>query len=167
MDPDNQTNGYDPQQNPRPSDAENPINQRGETSKKKSKKLVIGLVVIALIITASLLWLFAIAEEETSPEQFTEELETISISITQDGFLPETMLITQGQTVTWVNESDEPHWIASNPYPTSDDFPELNSEEPINLGDSYTFTFEETGEFKYHDRLDPETNGTIIVEEAE
>jgi plastocyanin len=123
--------------------------------------LFTGTLFILLVALVLWLWLLAIPEEEAVVDEVEERVE---IAITADGFEPATVLIPAGTEVTWINQNIEPHWIASNPHPDHDELPGLNSNEAIGPEGSYSYTFEESGEYGYHDHLNPETNGVVIVE---
>lgn len=123
------------------------------------------ITVVLLLIGGVLIWQLILGQREGQPQPV--ETEEVRVSITSDGFVPETVLVTTGTTVTWINEDDELHRVASNPHPTHDDLLGLDSGEAIGLGESYSFTFDDPGEFGYHDHLDPETNGTVVVVEEE
>jgi plastocyanin len=120
----------------------------------KLGKLVLALALLFAIIVAALFVWSAIASRSESPE----------VSITANGFEPNTILVSAGTKVTWVNRNSEPHWVASNPHPDHSDLPGLDSEEPLGPGESYSYVFKDSGRFGYHDHLNPETNGTVIVE---
>lgn len=98
-----------------------------------------------------------VAKEEvvaTQSEIFIEDL----------GFTPSTIQIKKGSQVTWTNKSQAPHWIASDPHPSHDGLPGLDSTSAIAQNDSYSYTFEKSGTFTYHDHLNPlKFKGTIIV----
>ncbi len=95
------------------------------------------------------------------------------IRITDSDFQPDTVTITQGTTVTWVNNDTKPHWVASNPHPTHDAYPEkggcvgsrFDSCGSIAPGENFSFTFDYKGSWNYHDHLRPTFfKGTIVVQ---
>lgn len=101
-----------------------------------------------------------------------------TVSYTDDGFIPRTLTIAKGGTVTFVNESSKETWPASAIHPTHTVYPDSDikkcgtSEADVIFdacggvapGDSWSFTFDEIGEWKYHDHLHASDTGTIIVE---
>ena len=87
----------------------------------------------------------------------------VTVVIKDFAFRPDTVTIKAGTTVTWINQDDAPHKVASNPHPAHTDLPGLVS-GTLSKGDSYSFTFTETGTFGYHCHLHPSMLGTIIVE---
>lgn len=93
-----------------------------------------------------------------------EPTATAMVEITKDGFMPNTLSVKPGTAVTWINQDDKPHHIASNPHPTHTNLSGLDSGQEIGTGDSYSFTFSQPSTFSYHDHLDPAINGTIVVQ---
>src|SRR5579859_5220171 len=78
------------------------------------------------------------------------------ISITANGFSPETISVAPGTVVSFTNLDTAPHLIASDPYPNNNLLPSLIS--PALLKDeSYAFIFDKVGTFTYHDNLNPFT----------
>ncbi len=87
-----------------------------------------------------------------------------TVTYTSDGFSPADLIVRAGDTVEFVNESNTNFWVASDPHPTHTDLPNFDSERGLQPGESYTFTFDETGEWGFHNHLAPQQFGTIIVE---
>ncbi|SRR6266542_396028 len=88
-----------------------------------------------------------------------------SVQITDTAFVPQTVKIKQGQSVTWINTDTRLHQVAADPYPSHSKLPSLFSQESLATNESYTFTFDKTGTFTYHDPLNPTTlKATVIVE---
>jgi plastocyanin len=80
-----------------------------------------------------------------------------------DSFEPSTLTISKGETVEFENESGDDKWPASNVHPTHELYPGFDAQEPVLDGDSYEFTFDRTGRWGYHDHLNPDIQGTIVV----
>ena len=105
--------------------------------------------------------------------------ETHIIQITQEGFSPSPLTIKQGDTVIWENNTaSTTRWPASAQHPTHTVYPGSGiekcgtAEQPnifdacggVGPGESFSFTFNEKGEWFYHDHLDPTKFGQVIVE---
>ena len=94
------------------------------------------------------------------------------VEITSEGFNPGTLTIRSNETVTWVNKGSLSSWPASAVHPSHNAYPEsggcLGSKfdacRRLKQGESYSFTFNQKGTWKYHDHLSPGNTGTIIVE---
>lgn len=130
----------------------------------RHSKTLLTLLLVSLLI-AGAAWFFM--GRDALIEEAGEDGPQVEIAITEDGFMPETILVNPGTTITWVNESDDPIRVASNPHPDHDGLDGLDSQEAIGPGATYTFVFEAAGEFGYHDHYNPETNGTVVVEKQE
>lgn len=104
--------------------------------------------------------------------------ETPTVEITSKGFSPKTLTISQGDTVKFINKDIEKHWPASDVHPTHTKYPGSGIDKCDTLdeyyifdacrgfaqGEEFSFPFDEIGTWKYHDHLNPEIKGTIIVE---
>ncbi len=95
-----------------------------------------------------------------------------TIEITGSGFSPGTLTVSAGTTVTFINKDSGQHWPASAAHPTHSAYPEtggcigskFDACKPLAQGESFSFTFNEKGTWKYHDHLNPGMTGTIIVQ---
>jgi plastocyanin len=85
------------------------------------------------------------------------------VILTEDGFKPETLNIKKGDTVTFKTDIDKAFWPASDIHPTHGIFPEFDPQEPIDSNNSWSFKFEKSGKWSYHDHLSPYYTGTVIV----
>lgn len=120
----------------------------------------LSLAVVVLVLGGGSVWWLLRDDSRT-----VEAEATATVEITAEGFIPETVKIKKGETITWINKDTQPHQTASDPHPTNDGLEELNSEEPLAEGESYTATFEEAGTFTYHDELNPTgIKATVVVE---
>ena len=100
------------------------------------------------------------------------------ISYRDGQFVPNEVRIKPGQRVLWVNE-DQVFWPASNLHPTHREYPgsgmtKCGTDERVMIFDAceamgpgvaYTFQFNEVGEWKFHDHINPRATGTVIVSE--
>lgn len=131
-----------------------------EPQKPRRKKLLwVGLAVI--LIAA-----ISIGTYLLNPGNiFGSTAENAYVTMTANGFSPETIQIKKGQTVEWTNNDTAPHQIGADPYPSHSSLPGFFSERPVAQGETYTYTFEKTGTFTYHDNTKPDSyRGTVIVE---
>jgi len=101
-----------------------------------------------------------------------------TIEITSAGFNPDTLTIKNGGIVIFVNTDLQQHWPASAIHPTHTLYPgssitKCNTPEEsstfdacrgLEKGETYSFVFNQAGSWKYHDHLNPNSRGTIIVE---
>ena len=71
---------------------------------------------------------------------------------------PGTLTVKRGTTVTWTNKDDEPHTVVSEADP------KLWKSPPLDTDDSFSFTFNEAGTYKYFCSVHPRMQGTVVVE---
>jgi len=100
------------------------------------------------------------------------------VTYTNSGYSPNTITIKKGETVTFKNQSSRSMWPASAVHPThtvysgtslSEHCPDTTGTafdacKGFLPGQSWSFTFNKTGTWKYHDHLNPGATGTIVVE---
>ena len=118
------------------------------------------------------------ANQETETATKPENIEsTNKITITSSGFSPATLEIAKGEAVMFVNKDSSKHWPASAAHPTHKVYPgsdikKCGTDEQNSIfdachglvnGESFSFTFSESGEWRYHDHLNPGSSGVIIV----
>lgn len=87
--------------------------------------------------------------------------EGATVTIKDFSFQPETVTIKAGETVTWVNEDRRDHMVMSGAPPVMTD---LFMSPSLAKGESWSYTFEEPGEYPYHS-MTGSFLGTVIVEE--
>ena len=73
-------------------------------------------------------------------------------------FAPQRITVKAGTTVTWINEDDIPHTIASST--------KLFKSKALDTDDKFSFTFSTPGTYDYFCSLHPHMTGTILVEAA-
>ena len=129
----------------------------------KKKYLIVLAAVLAVLLVIGLGLLIY---RFVNPQVVDKEVAKVAyISITDHGFVPSEITVDRGTSVVWRNETTDPHQIASNPYPERDDLPSLNSDSHLQPSSEYSYTFDKTGTFGYHDYLRPTTSAKITVVE--
>lgn len=114
------------------------------------------------------------SKESSSNNDATQELEEESapitlppsgntVTITASGFSPAIITISAGEIVMWVNNDIKNHWPASDPHPQHTDYSGFDS-LGISTGSSWSFKFNETGTWNYHDHNMPSRKGIVIVQ---
>ncbi|MBY0539753.1 hypothetical protein K2P56_05010 [Patescibacteria group bacterium] len=119
-------------------------------------------------IAALILVVFALNRWSTPP---------VIVHMTEEGFVPAAIEISQGATVRFQNIDTTPHWPAANIHPTHARYPGSDArkcgtfEQPLLFdsckgiapGEHYDFTFEKSGLWGLHDHLYPQFFGEIKV----
>ena len=80
------------------------------------------------------------------------------VEIDQFAFVPQRITVKAGTTVTWINEDDAPHTIASSS--------KLFKSKALDTGDKFSFTFTAPGTYAYFCSVHPHMTGTVVVEAA-
>jgi len=81
---------------------------------------------------------------------------TSTVQIKSTGFVPATVTINQGDSVTWTNTDTKDHQVVSNGGAFASAI--------LNPGKTYTHAFAGGGTYRYHDGLHPTLKGTITVD---
>ena len=122
------------------------------TKKRWLVPTTIVLVVIALAVGA---WMMLSGMKSAA----VAETPTAAVTITDNGFTPATIQIQKGQDVTWTNQSHSPVQIVGDLKSTG-----LQTSQALKPGDSYSFTFDDSGTFNYHDPSNLNHKGVVIAE---
>lgn len=100
------------------------------------------------------------------------------VTYTDAGYSPSALTVKKGEVVTFKNQSSRSMWPASAIHPTHMVYSgtSLSAHCPDKAenafdackgflsGESWSFKFDKTGTWKYHDHLNPGSIGTIVVE---
>jgi len=131
------------------------------------QKILIAIVVL-IIAGGGYYWY-------TQPASLPLGEVTAEIAYTDNGYEPAEVTIKKGQAVTWVNNSSAEMWPASAVHPTHSIYPEKSDNDCLGSsfdacrrqspGESYTFTFHEAGDWKFHDHVKPSKTGVVHVTE--
>lgn len=97
----------------------------------------------------------------TEPEKSNNK----TVEIHSNRFAPNILEIKRGETIIWVNKDNKARRVASNPHPVHNDYPGFDSLKNLEEGQSYRFTFENSGVWGYHDHLNPNVEGRVSVRE--
>lgn len=129
------------------------------SSKKRTMWIAVAGVAILTVITGTVVWNMNRQTLSAGPEA--------TMSITETGIVPATITIKRGQPVTIVNNhatsttDSGTHSIASDAATT----PGLETSEELKPADTFAYTFDNKGVFKFYDPANPSLyTGTVIVE---
>jgi len=104
--------------------------------------------------------------------------ETTTVTYTENGFSPTSVTVQSGDTVVFVNDSNSGMWVGADQHPTHTNYDGTNLSQHCNnngaqpfdscteiqTGNSWSFTFDKTGEWGYHNHVAPRDTGTVIVQ---
>ena len=97
---------------------------------------------------------------------FSREGQAHAITLTQSGFVPQSITIAKGDTVVFMSSREKLFWPASDLHPTHEIYAEFDSKEPIEPDKSWSFIFNRAGTWNFHDHLDSYFRGTIEVTDS-
>lgn len=80
------------------------------------------------------------------------------IVINNFAFGPATLTVKRGTTVTWINKDGDAHLV------TAVGAKPLFSSNPLDTGDSFSFTFNAPGTYAYFCKIHPTMKGVVIVQ---
>jgi plastocyanin len=148
------------------------------------KTIVIGILVVVIgAVVAYIVWPQLASAPGTDAKKSGEDTNTIPdyydalISYTEEGYSPSSVTIKKGQSVRWTNDatSDVETWPASAVHPTHSIYPVSSDSDclgssfdacrGLKQGGVWQFTFNEVGEWRFHDHLHPSKTGVVIVTE--
>lgn len=94
--------------------------------------------------------------------------DTRTVTYTTDGFTPTKLEIAKGTTVNFMNRTQLPMWVASEPHPSHTNYPQLDAGAMagghVSPGNpSFSFKFDKPGFWGYHNHAAPEHMALIIV----
>ena len=110
-------------------------------------KLCAAAALAAAVLTAAI----------TSPAVSAQAVDT-QVAIDQFTFTPQRVIVKAGTTVTWTNDDDIPHTVASSS--------KLFKSKTLDTKDKFSFTFTTPGNYEYFCSLHPHMTGAIVVETA-
>ena len=118
------------------------------------------------------------AQNETSTPTQLNQSSNNTIVFTGSGFEPADITVEQGETVTWVNQGSNSMWVGSDRHPVHMEYSGSSLDEhcedgdqnsaafdQCSTGDRFSFTFEKTGQWGYHNHQPFVTGGTVTVVE--
>ncbi|WP_408904585.1 cupredoxin domain-containing protein [Nguyenibacter sp. L1] len=85
----------------------------------------------------------------------------IQVKIADTGFIPATLTIGTGATVTWTNTGDTAHELVATVQGVPE--PEIFRSPPLDIGDRFSFRFVAPGRYRYFCAYHPEMTGTVTV----
>lgn len=139
----------------------------------KSRKKIVGVMVVAVILIAVIATAVAVwpqKDSDITPAESSQNADSIAdstqaaIEITDEGFSPQTINVAVGTTVTWTNKSTDLRTVSTDPHPAHTQLKDFGGKELLQ-NETYSYVFKKAGTFTYHDETNPlEIKGTINVQ---
>lgn len=122
------------------------------------------LLKLLLLITLGLVLVYISDPGHLKKAQTKSSGNIYQVVLTDQGFRPDRIQIDPGSSVRFTTTLGKYFWPASNPHPTHEIYSGFDSKQPIAPNNSWTFRFDQVGEWRYHDHLIPGLTGLIVVE---
>jgi len=116
---------------------------------------------IPLVLGAAAVALFAAALHDGAAAQdraVKAAAGPVAVEIRNFHFMPATLTVTAGTTVTWTNDDSSPHTVT--------DKSRVLHSAALDTKDTYSFTFTAPGEYTYGCTFHPMMTGKIVVKPA-
>jgi plastocyanin len=107
-------------------------------------------------VILSVLFLLAILASGSSNLSAPAWAADATVTIDNFTFEPQRLTVKAGTTVTWVNQDDIPHALASTT--------KVFKSKALDTDDKFSFTFATPGVYDYFCSMHPHMTGTIVVE---
>jgi plastocyanin len=134
---------------------------------------VLGVIIIVILLILFFVKPAKAPNNVVSPTPSVLQVPSESSLIIYDdtGFVPNTITVKVGTKITFKNNSLGNFWPASNPHPIHTDYPTtggcigstFDACAPVAPGQEWSFTFGIAGTWGYHDHLNKNKTGTVVV----
>lgn len=132
------------------------------------KRYILGTLLLILIIAAG--GYVYLTNQKPQPPKTSQKPtvnrtlpKEVTITLDKNGFSPKEVTIKQGTAVRWKNISGKEQTVNSDDHPSHQKHRELNFGIFKN-GSTVAFVFKKPGTYEYHNHLQPEHTGKIVVE---
>lgn len=94
---------------------------------------------------------FAFTVDSTASATYTNmtDKREVAVDMKDLKFSATRIIVSKGTRVTWTNREAPIHFVNTDPHPSHNNLPDLNSLE-IRQGEAYSYTFNRVGEWAYH-----------------
>lgn len=113
--------------------------------------------------------------KENNTQAVDQEADVV-VTYTDEDFFPQTVNVNTGDEVVFVNESSQGMWMTSAVHPTHEVYSGTSLNEhcnngddafdvctAVNPGEEWSFVFDKTGEWGYHNHVNVGYTGTVVV----
>jgi plastocyanin len=118
--------------------------------RKKLNKIKINVLILVSTV-APILFLSGCTQQQTNHGVNTISMENFA-------FNPSTLTVSNGTTVTWINNDNVDHTVTAEGG--------LFDSGTLTKGENFTYTFTEPGTYSYSCSIHPSMKGTIIVQQT-
>ena len=123
----------------------------------QKKAILAGVIILGIGLVAALAFTAGSDNGDGVGERGTV------ITHDESGFNPEVLIVDADTTITIHNESQRDIEFSSDPHPAHTANPEMNA-PVLPPGESQELHLTTTGDWGYHDHLNPSATGRVVVE---
>lgn len=120
-------------------------------------------IIFCLLIILIIFGIFRLNVDKPSFVSNSLPKQTHEVILTIDGFSPQEITLNKGDAIKFTTSLGKPFWPASNLHPTHTIYPEFDPKEPVAANKDWSFVFNKSGEWKFHDHLSPIFKGKVTV----
>lgn len=137
-----------------------------------NKWLIGGLVALGIVVLGGILFVMnqpvsppttQTTTQQQTQTQTTPPTSTSSVVIEGGAFKLPSITVKKGTTVTWTNKDDTQHNVVSDSDAPAGGPPQ--EADLLSKGESFSFTYDTVGVFRYHCAPHPFMQGTVEVTE--
>ncbi len=151
------------------------MNETSPIPARPSRKKVLISVVVLVVVLIFGWWWFSVSNMQLgSGGASSGAAKAVVVMSSAKEFSPAVITVKQGQTVTFLDNDGSGMWVASDDHPTHAKYAGTPMKEhcpdasglkfdQCSKGVSYSFTFQKTGTWGFHNHEHPEAKGTITV----
>lgn len=104
-----------------------------------------------------------LSEESENKPAASTGIEKAEVVLTERGFQPSEITVKQGTEVTFSTNANRPFWPASNLHPSHEIYSAFDPKRPIAANETWSFVFDQVGDWNMHDHIRSYFTGTIHV----
>jgi plastocyanin len=130
------------------------------TARRAVVRTATALVATAGLILSGATAAGAMTHTASTPTATTTAAKPAQVPIAKNMFTPADLTVSVGQAVVWTNEDAAPHTVTTTSAPVKFD------SGAFGQGKSWSYTFAQTGTYKYYCAVHPDMVGTVTVVNA-
>ena len=112
-------------------------------------------ITIIIAVAGILFWQKGLNKQASLAQSGSEHI----VELSNDGYSPKDLTIQRGDTVKFTTTRDAHFWPASNLHSSHRIYPDFDPQEPIATGKSWSFRFDQVGNWRYHVHISPYFTG--------
>lgn len=126
------------------------------------KTAVISILLLIFVVTPLVVLLI---DNRQRGSQIIPDKKVVTVSLSDEGFMPQHLKITKGTKVIWINSDNENYksmQIVANG--TQDKMPtDISQKDSVGLNGTYSYTFDKDITLNYRNGNDPKVGGIVEV----